>query len=111
LVLGLVSNRTRSVDALLVELDLRRYLHFSLISGEVNLWKPDPAIFAHALDRSGTRPAETVYVGDNYYADVVGARSAGLQPVLLDPRGLFPEADCPVIGTMGELLPLLGLNA
>lgn len=110
LTMGLVSNRTRSVADLLAQLDLQQYLQFTVISGDINAWKPDPAIFEHALEKSGTRPQETVYVGDNYYADVVGARHAGLQPVLLDTRRLFPEADCPVIYTLGELPALLGLN-
>jgi HAD superfamily hydrolase (TIGR01549 family) len=110
LALGLVSNRMRSIDDLLTQLDLQHYLQFTVISGEVNAWKPDPAIFEHALAKSGTRPQETVYVGDNYYADVVGARRAGLQPVLLDARRLFPEADCPIIYALGELPALLDLN-
>ncbi|MBN2387483.1 MAG: HAD family hydrolase [Anaerolineales bacterium] len=108
-VVGLVSNRSSSIDGLMETLGLAGYFEFTLISGEVGAWKPDPAIFAHALDRAGTIPAETVYVGDNYYADVVGARLAGLQPVLIDPRGLFPDAGCPVITTIGEVPSLVGL--
>jgi FMN phosphatase YigB (HAD superfamily) len=47
---------------------------------------------------------ETVYVGDNYFADVVGSRRAGLHPVLYDPRGIFPEADCSTIKSFDELM-------
>jgi FMN phosphatase YigB (HAD superfamily) len=46
-------------------------------------------------------------VGDNYFADVVGARRAGLQPVLYDPRALYPEADCPIITSFDQLIPVL----
>jgi FMN phosphatase YigB (HAD superfamily) len=46
---------------------------------------------------------EVIYVGDNYYADVVGARAAGLQPVLYDPLGIFPEADCATIRSFDQL--------
>jgi predicted HAD superfamily phosphohydrolase YqeG len=42
-------------------------------------------------------------VGDNYFADVVGARNAGIQPILIDPVNLFPEADCVVIDTISDL--------
>jgi FMN phosphatase YigB (HAD superfamily) len=52
---------------------------------------------------AGTRPDETIYVGDNYYADVVGARRAGLRPVLYDPGSLFPESECPAIKSFDEL--------
>jgi len=104
---GLVSNRNNPIDELLVELGLREHLDFSLISGEVGTWKPAPAIFVHALQRSGTAPQETIYVGDNYYADVVGARRAGIHPVLLDPLRLFDEPGCPVISSLAQVIPLV----
>jgi FMN phosphatase YigB (HAD superfamily) len=44
-----------------------------------------------------------MYVGDNYFADVVGSRRAGLMPVLYDPGGIFPEADCTIIKSFEEL--------
>jgi putative hydrolase of the HAD superfamily len=50
---------------------------------------------------------ETIYIGDNYYADVVGARRAGLRPVLYDPQGVFPEADCAIIKSFDELNSIL----
>jgi len=46
-------------------------------------------------------------VGDNYYADVVCARQAGMTPILYDPKGIFPDADCMVIAQMRELQNLL----
>ena len=55
-----------------------------------------------------SQPDQTIYVGDNYFADILGAANAGLRPVLLDPDGLFPEAACPVISSLGELLGVLG---
>jgi FMN phosphatase YigB (HAD superfamily) len=48
-----------------------------------------------------------MYVGDNYFADVVGARSAGLRPVLYDPRGIYPYATCEVIQSFNQLADLL----
>ncbi len=78
-----------------------------MTAGEAGAWKPDPAIFALALQRMGAPASTAAYVGDNYYADVVGARRAGLQPLLLDPQELFPEAGCPVIRTIGELQALV----
>ena len=69
----------------------------------MDIYKPDPGIFKHALDRAKVSAQETVYVGDNYFADVVGSRRAGLQPVLYDPNSIFPEADCTVIKSFDEL--------
>lgn len=101
--LGVVSNRSKPFHDLLDKLSLGPYFEFALAAGEVNSWKPDVVIFQHAMQRAGSCPACTTYVGDNYYADVIGAQRAGLQPVLLDPEGLFPDAECPVIHAVGEL--------
>jgi len=56
---------------------------------------------------AGCAPEAAAYVGDNYYADVVGARAAGLHPILIDPLGIFPEAGCPTIRALGELEAVL----
>lgn len=105
--LALVTNRNRPCQDELAELGLLDYFELALTAGEAGTWKPDPAIFALALQRLGATAEAVIYVGDNYYADVVGARRAGLQPVLLDPQDVFPDADCPVIRTIGELPSLI----
>jgi HAD superfamily hydrolase (TIGR01549 family) len=105
--LGVLSNRMTAFHDQLSEWGLGGYFDCSLAAGEFNAWKPDIAIFQHALKQLDAEPTQTVYVGDNYFADVVGARTAGLSPILVDPEGLFPEADCPVIHNVGELLTLL----
>ena len=46
----------------------------------------------------------TIHVGDLYYVDVMGARSAGLRGVLLDEANLRPDADCPRVRTLDELV-------
>ncbi len=104
---GLVSNRSNPVHDLVAEMGLGEHLDFYLISGDVNAWKPDPVIFGHALQRSGTAPKETIYVGDNYFADVVGARRAGLHPVLVDPLRIFDEPGCLVISNLAQVIPLV----
>jgi FMN phosphatase YigB (HAD superfamily) len=73
----------------------------------VNSYKPEPGLFEHAVKLANVTAREAVYVGDNYFADVVGARRAGLTPVLVDPRGVFPEADCITIKTFDELGAIL----
>ena len=100
---GLVSNRSAPLGPLAAELGLLDLFHFTLAAGEAGAYKPAPEIFLKAVDLAGCGPAEAVYVGDNYYADIEGARGAGLRPVLIDPRGLFPEAGCAVIHTIGDL--------
>jgi HAD superfamily hydrolase (TIGR01549 family) len=106
-VLGVVSNREEPFHNELEELGLKDYFRFSLAGGEVQSYKPHPHIFERALELAGTSAHETVYVGDNYFADVVGALRAGLMPVLFDPSRLFPDAECDIIRSFDELHELL----
>ena len=89
------------------KLKLDCYFQFFLAGGEVNSFKPDALIFERALELAGTSAQETMYVGDNYFADIVGSQRAGLTPVLYDPISLFPEADCAVIKSFAEIPELL----
>ena len=52
--------------------------------------KPAPAIFQHALGVLGAKPECCLYVGDNYDADYLGARSAGICALLIDPTHKTP---------------------
>ncbi len=105
--LGVVSNRDEVFNDELKNLGLADSFHFTLAGGEVQSYKPEPGIFEEALRRAGTSAAETMYIGDNYFADIVGSRRAGLHPVLYDPSGLFPDAECPVIRSFDQLPHLL----
>ncbi len=102
-ILGVISNRDKPFQELLHEHGIGEFFDFSLAAGEVNTFKPEPEVFEHALRRVNLSPRDAVYVGDNYYADVVGARRAGLQPILYDPRGIFPDPDCITIRSFDEL--------
>ena len=55
-------------------------------------YKPHREIFDEALRFSGCTPGEVVHIGDSYDTDVVGARGAGIRPVLLL-RGRAPQHD------------------
>lgn len=104
--LGLVSNRSTPLGAIAAEHGLAALFDFTLSAGEAASWKPDPGIFNQAVQLAGATPEAAVYVGDNYYADILGARSAGLIPILIDRRDVFPDADCRVIKAIGELREL-----
>lgn len=102
-ILGVISNRNEPYQELLQEHGIGEYFDFSMAAGEVQVWKPDPGIFVHAVRRLNLSVDEVMYVGDNYYADVIGSRSAGLYPVLYDPLGIFPDPDCATIKSFDEL--------
>jgi HAD superfamily hydrolase (TIGR01662 family) len=112
--LAVVSNRDSAFEEQLEALELNQYFEFAIAAGVLDLWKPEAGIFLHAVERLGVTPEQTMYVGDNYFADVVGAQNAGLKPVLIDPEGVFNDhveclGDCNVIRCMPELLNLLQL--
>lgn len=106
-ILGVVSNRDEPFHEELKNLKLDAYFKFSLAGGEVKSFKPDTLIFQKGLELANAAAHEAVYIGDNYFADIVGARRAGLMPVLYDPNTLFPDADCTVIRTFTDLSDLL----
>ena len=105
--MAVISNRDKPFQETLDSHGLSEFFDFSLAGGEVDIYKPDPGIFEHALRRANIRARETVYVGDNYFADVIGARRAGLHPVLVDPNGIFADADCTKIKSFDELLSVI----
>ncbi|HKY56258.1 MAG TPA: HAD family hydrolase [Anaerolineales bacterium] len=106
-VMAVISNRDKPFQETLDSHGLSEFFDFSLAGGDVDIYKPDPGIFEHALQRANLTAQETVYVGDNYFADVIGSRRAGLQPVLYDPDGIFADVDCTIIKSFDELLSVV----
>lgn len=62
-------------------------------SHTVGVEKPDPAIFAIALEAMALPADRCAYVGDTVHFDVNGARAAGLHPIHLDPYDLCETPD------------------
>jgi len=84
---------------------LDRFVDAVIISCEVGLCKPAPAIFTYALHKLGTDPQETFMVGNDLYTDIHGAASAGLPTILLT---LHPaNTDHPKAGTPTHTIPRL----
>ena len=76
-------------------------------SGVAGVAKPDPAIFRLALDALGVAPEHAIHVGDTPAADVVGARAAGVHPVLVDPYDHHPDADVVRVHHLADVVALL----
>lgn len=101
--MAIVSNRSSNFETELASLGLSGYFQLVVAAGEINSWKPETEIFLHSVRSLGVLPHQALYVGDNYYADILGAQKAGLHPVLVDPDGVFPDVDCPVIANVSML--------
>ena len=72
-------------------------------SGHVGYEKPHPAIFEAALGETKASAAESLYVGDVYSVDYVGARNAGMQAVLFDVAGAYRDREFPRVESLAEL--------
>jgi len=72
-------------------------------SGNVGHEKPHPAIFSAALREMKADPADSLYVGDVYSIDYVGARNAGMQAVLFDVAGAYSDQGLPRVESLTEL--------
>jgi len=86
-----------------------------VISEQVGVAKPDPAIFEHALEQMNFPPKEQVLmVGDNPHSDIVGGLKAGLHTCWLNlhgsqrPQGVEPHYE---IRCMDELHDILLASA
>ncbi|MHA2005920.1 MAG: HAD family hydrolase [Promethearchaeota archaeon] len=82
--LALISNFDHPpyVYSLLTDLKLRAFFDSIVISGEVNIKKPDPLIFSFALEETHLKPNEVCYVGDTE-EDIEGAINANICPILI----------------------------
>ena len=76
----------------------------AVFCGEVGYRKPHPAIFHYALERLGVGPEACLFVGDDPRWDVAGPQAVGIEAVLIDRLGEWPEADAPRIRTLEALL-------
>jgi putative hydrolase of the HAD superfamily len=92
LALVVVSNWDVSLHSVLDRLGLAAALDAILTSAEAGARKPAPEIFRRALALAGVAAGEALHVGDSVEEDVAGARSAGIEPVLLRRDGASSEA-------------------
>ncbi len=105
--LGMITNVTGDPVADLERVGLKDRFDVVVASCVVGFEKPDPRIFRVALEALEAAPHQAVHVGDQFLADVEGAKAAGLQAVLLDRHGLQDGLHPHRIRSLSELAPLL----
>lgn len=79
--IGMLSNVTRASLEQKIPQDLRDLFDVMVLSGEVGLLKPDPAIFRLAIDRLGLKPGEIVFT-DDHEEYLTGAKEVGMHAIL-----------------------------
>ncbi|MCI4333203.1 MAG: HAD family hydrolase [Thermoplasmata archaeon] len=86
------------------------YLDFLLTSEDTGSEKPHPEIFRAALARVSASPEEAVMVGDNWPADIVGARALGIRSVWLNRRGVARPDRAPEVLELRSLRPTVAVR-
>jgi HAD superfamily hydrolase (TIGR01549 family) len=107
---GLISNWEPSLPAFCRDMGLAHAFPTMVSSVAEGIEKPSPRIFEMTLERMGIAPEETVYIGDDYRADEVGARAAGITPILLDRNDRYLGTDCLKIRRLDEVIDFLQGN-
>jgi putative hydrolase of the HAD superfamily len=85
-------------------LALDPYIDFVVTPYDAGADKPDPQIFRFALKKAGVIADKTIYIGDQYKVDIMGARGVGITALLIDRYNIYTDTtDCPRINSLFEL--------
>ena len=101
--IGVISNADGKIEDVLKRCGIADCLLTITDSGIVGHEKPHPAIFSAALQQMDAKPEESLYVGDMYSVDYVGATHAGMKAILMDVSGAYRENRWPRVESMQEL--------
>ncbi len=74
-------------------------------SDEVGVGKPNPRIFEVALAKAGCDSGKTIYIGDSFEKDIVGAKRAGMYAIWY--RGSTSELPDWVVQSLSEIPPIV----
>lgn len=107
LIQGVVSDWGSDLLPILHAHEITDLMDFVVASAIVGASKPHRDIFLFALGRANVKAEDAVYVGDSYLADVLGSRSAGLHPILIDRDGVAPKIDAPVVRSLLGVLDVV----
>ena len=110
--LGLVSDTDRLPGMKRHRIEIQPFrdlFDMTLVSGEeTKESKPSPEPFLVATEKLGVKPEESVFVGDKPFADVVGAKKAGMKTVLVNRRDWDSDVKADyVINSLSELEKIL----
>jgi len=101
--IAVISNADGKIDAVLERCGIADCFASITDSGNVGHEKPHPAIFESALRDMKAAAPESLYVGDVYSVDYVGAQNAGMQAVLFDVAGTYREREFPRVESLAGL--------
>jgi HAD superfamily hydrolase (TIGR01662 family) len=100
---AVISNADGKIEEVLRRCGIVQCFRTITDSGLVGYEKPHPEIFRHALKTMNAAPGESLYVGDVYSVDYLGATAAGMQAVLMDVPGAYRDKDVLRVESLEEL--------
>jgi putative hydrolase of the HAD superfamily len=106
--LAVISNADGRIAELLSGCGIADCFQTITDSGVVGQEKPHPLIFETALRATQAKAEESLYVGDVYSVDFVGATQAGMQAVLFDACGAYRDKGLPRVESLEELVGMIG---
>lgn len=101
--IAVISNADGRIESVLRRCGICDCFNCITDSGIVGYEKPHPAIFEAALRQMNADPGESLYVGDVYSVDYLGATNAGMQAVLFDVAGAYKDRDLPRVASIAQL--------
>jgi len=105
--LAVISNADGKIADILAHCGIADCFETITDSGIVGKEKPHPAIFEAALQSLDVDAQQSLYTGDVYCVDYLGATSVGMQCVLFDVPGAYAEEDLPRVESLDGLETLL----
>jgi putative hydrolase of the HAD superfamily len=104
---AVISNADGKIEDVLQRCGIADCFRTITDSGLVGYEKPHPEIFRQALKRMNVAPEESLYVGDVYSVDYLGATGAGMQAMLMDVPGAYRDKGVPRVESLEELKAIL----
>lgn len=107
--LAAISNSDGHMAERLASFGFTNYFEQVIDSGNVGFEKPAPQIFQAALTTMSAAAAESVYIGDIYSVDYLGAQNAGMHAILMDVAGVYATRNLPRIESLNDLETLISV--
>jgi putative hydrolase of the HAD superfamily len=101
--MGVISNADGRIEDVLRRCGIADCFQSITDSGLIGYEKPHPEIFRQAMLSLKATPAESLYVGDVYSVDFLGAKGAGMQAVLMDVSGAYADKGAARVESLEEL--------
>jgi HAD superfamily hydrolase (TIGR01549 family) len=101
--IAVISNADGGIERVLSRCGIADCFQSITDSGIVGIEKPRAEIFQAALQQMHAKADESLYVGDVYSVDYMGARNAGMQAVLFDLSGAYRDRDLPRVESLAQL--------